>query len=224
MASSETSGPFSEDTDRKRSPYEKIKETILDGTLSPGSQLVESAVAESYGVSRTPVREALTRLEQDGLVERGERGLIVRLRSPEEILDVYETRIVLEVTAARVAAERHTGFDRMRLERLLRMGEDADPHDGGILAQRNREFHGGIWHASHNESLVDLLNRLNLHLVRYPATTLSHPGRWQKALKEHRAIVEAIVRRDGPTAAELAEAHFTEARDIRLELWKQDLF
>lgn len=217
-------GALPENGDRKQSAYEKIKDAILDGTLHPGAQLIEAFVAEWCGVSRTPVREALTRLEQDGLVERGERGLVVRDRSPEEILDIYETRIVLEATAARVAAERHTAFDRIRLERLLKATEGIDTTDGDSLVQRNRDFHRGVWQAGHNESLVDLLNRLNLHLVRYPATTLSYPGRWETALQEHRGIVDAILRRDGRAAAELAEQHFTEARDIRLQLWEQELF
>src|SRR5690606_24154755 len=102
------------------SPYQRIKDAILDASLLPGQQLVESTLAEWCGVSRTPVREALLRLEQDGMVERSDRGLIVRQRSPEEILDIYETRIVLEAAAAKFASERHTRLDQIRLEKLLK--------------------------------------------------------------------------------------------------------
>jgi DNA-binding GntR family transcriptional regulator len=207
----------------RESPYEKIKAAILDGTLAPGAPLVESSVAEWCGVSRTPVREALTRLEQDGLVIRGDRGLVVRERSPEEILDIYDVRIVLEETAARLAAERHTAFDLIRLERLLRTGEEIDQSDPEALAESNREFHRAVWQAGRNESLMDLLTRLNTHLVRYPITTLTYPGRWQQALAEHRQLVEAISKRDSVRAAEIARQHLTEARDIRLRLWEQDL-
>lgn len=206
------------------SPYQRIKDAILDATLLPGQPLVESALAEWCGVSRTPIREALLRLEQDGMVERGERGLIVRQRSPEQILDIYEARIVLEATVARVAAERHTAFDRMRIERLLEETASVQTDDGAHLARINREFHHGVWLASHNDSLLDLLSRLNLHLVRYPATTLAYPGRWEAALIEHRNLVEAILQRKGARAARIAEAHFTAARDIRLALWEQDTF
>lgn len=207
---------------RRRPTYERIRDAIVDGRIEPGTKLVESTVAEWCGVSRTPVREALTRLEQDGLVERSDSGLVVRERSPEEILDLYETRIVLEVVAARVAAERHTSFDRIRLEQLQRAWEQCDPHDGVLLAQRNREFHRGVWLASHNETLLDLLHRLNLHLVRYPATTLSYPGRFEEAAREHAELVEAIARRDVEAAGAITEKHFSRARDIRLELWQQD--
>jgi DNA-binding GntR family transcriptional regulator len=208
---------------RKKSPYDQIREAIVDGTFAPGSQLVESQIAEWVGVSRTPVREAFTRLEQDGVVERTDRGLVVRNRSPEEILDIYEVRITLEGAATRLAAERSRAWDNLRLERLLRLCDEADPTDGSILQECNRQFHHGIWLASHNEALTDLLTRLDLHLVRYPSTTLMYPGRWEESLTEHRAMVEAIVDRDPERARVLAEQHFARARDIRLALWEEEL-
>lgn len=160
------------------------------------------------------------RLEQDGLVSRSDRGIVVRTRSPEEILDIYEVRIVLEARAASTAALRHVAFDEIRLEQRCRAAEEADPNDEKLLAQVNREFHRAVWIASHNESLVDLLNRLNLHLVRYPATTLAFEDRWERALRQHRALVESIIRRDAEKAAQIAQDHFEEARNIRLALWE----
>jgi DNA-binding GntR family transcriptional regulator len=201
-----------------------IKQAILDGTFQPGFALVESTVAEWCGVSRTPVREALTRLEQDGLVNRTERRMAVRERTPEEILDIYETRIALEATAARVAAERHTAIDRARLERALALADELDESSPGQLrADRNREFHRTVWRASRNEPLIDLLDRLNLHLLRYPITTLTAPGRWDESLREHHALVTAILARDTAKAQKLAEKHFTTARDIRLALWDENI-
>lgn len=203
--------------------YERIKQAILDATFEPGAPLVEATIAKRFGVSRTPIREALLRLEQDGIVERSDRGLRVRERSPEEVLDIYETRIVLESTVARVAAERHTQFDRIRLERALQNPPDPAKVEPAALARHNRDFHQAIWLASHNESLVDLLGRLSLHLARYPATTLSYPGRWETAIDEHRQLVEAILARDSEKSASIAEHHFTQARDIRLALWSEDI-
>ena len=104
--------------DAKTSPYERLKRAILRGEFPPGHPLVETYLARWCQVSRTPIREALTRLEQDGLVLRTDKGLVVRERSPEEILDIYETRVVLEATAARVAAIRRSRFDVMTLRRL----------------------------------------------------------------------------------------------------------
>src|SRR4051812_47520882 len=89
------------------STYDRIKEAIVEGMFEPGEVLTEAALSELCGVSRTPVREALGRLEQDGLVTRSGRAVAVTVRTPEEILDIYETRIALEATAARMAAVRH---------------------------------------------------------------------------------------------------------------------
>jgi len=202
-------------------PYERIKQAILDGTFEPAVPLVETAVAEFCGVSRTPVREALTRLEQDGLVKKTERGMIVRERTPEEILDIYEVRIALEGTAARLAAERHTRMDGIRLDHVLSSADMSNHPIGQAHADWNREFHRGVWRASHNESLMDLLDRLNLHLLRYPITTLTAPGRWEESIREHRDLVEAILARDPGRAQQVAEHHFTRARDIRLALWEE---
>lgn len=203
-------------------PYEKIKAAISDGTFPPGHALVESALAEWCGVSRTPVREALTRLLQDGLVTKTDRGMMVREQSPDEILDIYEARISLEVTAARVAAERYTPVDKLRLERTATLEMEA-ARSPERWADRNRDFHKAIWTATHNDTLIDLLERLNLHLARYPVTTLAAPGRWKESLEEHRSLVAAILEKDPVLAAKMAEQHFSRARDIRLKLWEQSI-
>jgi DNA-binding GntR family transcriptional regulator len=204
----------------RAAPYEMVKQAILRGELEPGQQLIETALAEWCQVSRTPIREALSRLVQDGLAERSDRGLIVRRRSPEEILDIYETRIVLEATVGRVAAQRRSDFDVHTLHRIIERAREVGPDDERKV-EVNRQFHLAMWRASHNESLLDLLERLNLHLARYPATTLSYPGRWEEAKREHGAIVDAVEARDEARAYELALDHFTRARDIRLGLWDE---
>jgi DNA-binding GntR family transcriptional regulator len=202
-------------------PYELLKQAILTGELQPGQPLIETALAEQYDVSRTPIREALTRLEQDGVVVRSERGLIVRMRSPEEILDIYETRILLEGRAAGIAAERHSRLDVIRLRRLAGEMELVDTSDETAMARTNHEFHQALWLATHNEPMIDLLTRLDLHLGRYPATTLTQPGRWQETNAEHVLLVDAIERSDIPAAEAISTEHFTKARDIRLLLWGQ---
>ncbi|NMH96816.1 GntR family transcriptional regulator [Pseudonocardia acidicola] len=207
---------------RKVSAYERLKQAIMSGELSPGEPLIELALAEWCNVSRTPIREALTRLEQDGLVQRNERGLLVRESSPEEILDIYDTRIALESKAAAVAAERRTSIDLVAMRRAAEHAQRADATDPQTLAETNREFHRTVWRASRNESLIDLLERLNLHLGRYPATTLAYPGRHDASHVEHQDLVEAIAARDPETASAVATRHFTAARDIRLRLWESE--
>jgi DNA-binding GntR family transcriptional regulator len=213
--------PLPEPT-QKIAPYQRLKEAIRSGELRPGQQLVESVLAEWCEVSRTPIREALSKLQHDGLVERSDRGLVVRERSPEEILDIYETRIALEGTAARLAAERRTPHDLIGLRRALTRLAGVPADDVDAMVNTNRQFHTAVWRASHNASLIDLLERLDLHLARYPATTLSSPGRWGRANEQHEAIVAAIEARNGEDAEKLATTHFTEARDIRLQLFDNE--
>jgi DNA-binding GntR family transcriptional regulator len=208
-------------SERKESAYDKLKQAIMTGELTPGQPLIETALAEWCQVSRTPIREALTRLQQDGLIVRGERGLMVRERSPEEILDIYETRIVLEAMAAGVAATRRSSLDIITMRRVAERLEAMPTDDENAMAEGNRQFHGAVRAASHNESLADLLTRLDLHVARYPSTTLSQPGRWQEGNAEHRAIVDAIEARDADLAHRLTTEHFTKARELRLALWAQ---
>jgi len=204
-----------------KAPYDLLKLAILEGALRPGDPVVESKLASRYGVSRTPIREALTRLEQDGLMQRTERGWAVRQSSPEEILDIYDTRIVLEGAAAAFAAERRTNHDLMAMRHAAarndHLSSDTPP---GVLADANREFHRTVWRASHNASLTDLLERINLHLGRYPETTLTYPGRQAASLEQHTALIEAIEARDSARAQQIASEHFAAARDIRLRLWE----
>jgi DNA-binding GntR family transcriptional regulator len=204
------------------SAYEMLKQAILSGELAPGQTLVETSVAAWCGVSRTPVREALQRLEQDGLVERNAHGLAVRARSPEEILDLYDTRLILEASAGRFAAERRTDHDVRMLRWQLKHCETVTSADVSAMVDANQQFHRTVWRASHNESLTDLLERLNLHLARYPGTTLASPGRWEAAVVEHAELVSAIERRDGDAAHDIALAHFAAAREIRLALFASE--
>lgn len=208
----------------RTSPYDRIKEAILSGDILPDEQLVESALAKWCGVSRTPIREALMRLGQDGLVHRGERGLVVLARSQEEILDLYDIRIVLERHAAAGAAERRTSHDMLIIRRSAEQYTRCDSSDNRALADDNRRFHRAVWWASHNASLIDLLERLNMHLGRYPTTTLAYPGRFTAANNEHVDLVEAIEAHNSDRAAAIASQHFTAAREIRLRLYETEQY
>jgi DNA-binding GntR family transcriptional regulator len=199
--------------------YDRLRGEIVTGEFEPGAPLGEEALAQRHGTSRTPVREALRRLEQDGLVERGARGMRVRVRSPEEILEIYEVRIPLEATVAAAAAQRRTELDLIRIRAAQTAMDGAGDSEPAAMAAANRAVHEAIWAAGHNGTLIDLLVRLNNHLTRYPATTLAVPGRWAEARKEHEAIIAAITDRDGDRASGLAAAHMSRARELRLRIW-----
>ncbi|HEU5157200.1 MAG TPA: GntR family transcriptional regulator [Streptosporangiaceae bacterium] len=204
-----------------REVYERLRREILAGRLPPGTALREIALAERYGVSRTPVREALRRLEHDKLLEAGDRGLRVRRPTHEEVVQVYDARILLEGAAAEQAARMRGEADLALLDGLV--SRDLALADPGPVdrADNNIEFHQAVWRATHNPVLIDLLQRLSLHLIHTPTTTLTAPGRWEQSLTEHQALIAAIRDGDAEGAGEVAREHLRTARDIRLRMWRE---
>lgn len=201
--------------------YERLRTAILNGEYRPGAVLVETAVADAYGVSRTPVREALRRLEQDGILQRNGRQLSVHATTPQEVLEIYDCRIVLEGMAAEWAARMRTDYDMAMMQRALGQMIDRADRTPAEMADTNHVFHDSMWQASHNATLCDLLERLEIHIRRYPEPTVSQPGRWDEAVREHRAILDAIALRDETTAKRLGIAHMTAARDLRLAMIRE---
>jgi DNA-binding GntR family transcriptional regulator len=198
--------------------YHQLLEEVLEGDLRPGEILVETALGKRFGVSRTPIREALRMLEQDGVLERVNRGMRVRQTSSEEVLEIYGVRAILEAAAARDAASRRTDYDLATLDRIFQTMAEAKTATPQEMAVINRSFHRAIWQAAGNRTLADLLERLAVHLRRYPATTYLRSGRWEEALEEHRQLLEAIRDKDPDTAAEVAESHMHAARDVRIDM------
>lgn len=204
-----------ESSQRPSSTYLRIKHDIAMGALPPGTPLLELLLAERYSVSRTPVREALRRLEQDDLVERVGRTMRVREHSLEEVFELYEVRAILETAAAQAAAERRTEADLARLRDLVARMDDSELSVESRV-QLNWEFHAAIWRASHNSVLADTLERHYTSSVRYTNTTLASKDRWTEALAEHRQMIEAIIERDQHAVVDVMEEHLRIARDIRI--------
>jgi DNA-binding GntR family transcriptional regulator len=195
--------------------YSRLKHDIIIGDIPQGTPLVETQLAERYGVSRTPIRQALQTLERDGLIARDGRSLRVRSQPPAEIMELYEVRELLEERAARLAAQRHDASDAIVLQRLMeRMSAELSTVDRYLL---NREFHHALWQAAHHTVLMQTLERLYANSVLGLTTTLGSAKRWKTALKEHRAMVEAVLARDEERSAELVRAHLRTARDRRIE-------
>lgn len=204
------------------SVYDELRRDILSGRRAPGEALVETALADQYGVSRTPVREALLQLRQDGLVERNGRGLTVRGHSPEEILEIYQVRVPLEELAARLAASWRTELDLLRLTRAHHEMVELTDRDPTGRSSANRAFHRQIWLASHNRTLLDMLERINDQLHRSPGSPLRFPGRWQQVLHDHEELLAAIAAQDSDRAGEIASRHMTEGRNIRLRMYSSE--
>lgn len=195
--------------------YPQLKLDISLSQIPPGARLVESQLAERYSVSRTPVRQALLALEQDGLVVRNGRSLQIRVPTTNEIIELYEVRELLEEQGARLAARRHDEADALVLKSLVaRMSKDLNKRERYLV---NREFHRAIWVATHHEVLLQTLERLYVKSVLGLSTTLNKPERWKQAVAEHESMLEAILDRDEDAAAEVVKKHLQTARDLRIE-------
>ena len=198
-----------------------LRGEIVTGVLAPGTPLREVALADRFGVSRTPVREALTRLEGLGLIERDGRTLRVRTPDPERVLNIYNVRVVLEGEAAAEAAGNRQLGDLVELERLLARDRALEDPPDAVRIATNLEFHFALWRAAHNPVLVELLERLHVHLTNAPHSTLSVGSRWEEALDEHEAIIAAVDARDSDAARSIAMTHMRTARELRVRLLRE---
>ena len=198
-----------------KDPHSLILSAIEDGTYRPGDRLVESELAERFGVSRTPVREALQRLETQAVLARDGRSLIVASLDHNQLAELYTVRAELEALAARLAARHATPEEVRVLNRMITVDRDglSDPQ---ALVQSNRRFHHQIHLASHNRYLVQQLDMLHRSMALMARTTLAAEGRAPRALDEHQAIVDAIAAGDGEGAAAALRAHISNAYETRL--------
>lgn len=201
--------------------YEKLRADIFAGKLPVGTPMREVAIAERFEVSRTPVREALRRLQHERLLEPASRGLRVRVPQSEEVVQIYDLRILLEAEAAAQAARARNDVDLATLEGLLARDLARRRPANAARATANVRFHEAMWQATHNPVLVDLLHRLPIHLVNTKQSTLSSPGRWEEALREHAELLTAIRDREEKTARDIAAQHLRKARDIRLTMLRE---
>ena len=196
--------------------YQLILEAIDRGIYKPGDRLVESELAERFGVSRTPVREALQRLETQSMLSRDGRSLIVASLDHNELAELYAVRAELEGLAARLAAQHATSEEISVLQQML--AEDRKLVDNpSALAAANRRFHKQIHLASHNRFLVQQLDLVHRHMALLATTSLAVEGRGERALDEHDAVVTAIADRDGQAASNAVKAHISKAYETRLK-------
>ena len=198
--------------------YSLILEAIDVGVYKPGDRLVESDLADRFGVSRTPVREALQRLETQSLLERDGRSLIVASLDHNQMAELYVVRRELEGLAARLAA-RHATKEEVQVLREMVAADNALVNDPPALARANRRFHQQIHLASHNRYLVQQLDLVHRTMALMATTSLAAFGRGEIAQSEHDGIVSAIEARDEDAAYAALKEHISVAFMTRL---KQD--
>ena len=191
--------------------YARIEEDILSAKIESGAQLTELSLTKQLGVSRTPVRAALHRLAEEGLISiTPNKGAVVVGVSREDLIDTYGIRCRLEGLASRLAAERIAESELNALRRALELQEFyISKRDTEHLRELDTEFHYIIYKASGNRTLLKILKDLHKNIKMYRKRSLSVPGRLEESVREHREIFEAISSGDGEAADTLMSRHIS---------------
>jgi DNA-binding GntR family transcriptional regulator len=208
------------DTDglpRGEQVYRHIRSAIQSGELKPGERLREADLAEAVGLSRTPVREALARLQSEGLIMHdATRGIVVSELDYSMVTELYFMREVLEGTAARLTAQHASEVEISILEDLCKQYEAAQG-DPAQLAASNNRFHETLYRCSHNRYLVNMLTVLHNALSLLGGTTLTESERVNETLTEHKQVVDAIRNRDADGAEAALRGHIRAAQKTRMK-------
>ncbi|WBU55778.1 GntR family transcriptional regulator [Paracoccus sediminicola] len=199
------------------STYERLCEDIRSGVLAPGSRLRETEIAARLEVSRTPVREAIRRLEAEGLVDHQPRsGAAVRKLEYPELMELYEMRSVLEGTAARLAARAASPVELEELQALnAEMGEAAG--QPGLQVRLNRQFHRRMLDAARNRFLLRAMESVEKTLLILGTSSMQSPDRALAAVEEHREVLDALAARDAVQAETAMRRHMERAQFARLK-------
>lgn len=202
--------------------YEALRAAIQDGRLEPGQRIPELDLCAWLKVSRTPVREALRRLQSDGmLVYAPGGGLAVAQHDVRALAELYDVRESLEGTAAGLAARHAEPAEILVLQAML-TAHRALPDDPQLHARENHLFHEAIYCAAHNRFLLKALRDLHSAVALLGRTTFAADGRIDQARNEHAGIVAAIARRDAGEAEVLTRAHVRRGYEIRLKQMAED--
>lgn len=195
--------------------FKNIRDAIIKGTLKPGERLMETDLADKMGVSRTPVREALRKLELEGFIDIIPRkGAVVKEITSKEIEDVLQVRSVLEALAAREACKKISNEQKKELLKVRNEFEEAvKDKDVDLMAQKDVEFHDVIFEASENEKLAQILSNLRVQIYRYRVTYLYSEKYLDTIVKEHKKISDAIVNNDIEKAEQISMMHIDNQQD-----------
>jgi DNA-binding GntR family transcriptional regulator len=188
---------------------EDIEEMIAMGQLLPGQHLDETELAERFGVSRTPIREAMQQLASMGVVViRPRRGAIVADLGPQQLVEMFEVMSELEATCARLAARRMTSEEQITLRAAHQACKDAlDAQEPDEYYYKNEAFHEAIYAGSHNQFLIEQARSLYRRLRPYRRLQLRVRNRLAKSYAEHDGVVQALLEGDGEKAAHLLREH-----------------
>lgn len=199
--------------------FENLREAIVEGKVKPGQRLMEVQLAEQLGVSRTPVREAIRKLELEGLVIMLPRkGAYVANMSLKDIIDVLEIRASVEGLAASLASERISPEDIKKLEAILKdFEQSAAGSDVETLLKKDVEFHECIFKATNNKKLHQLINSLWEQVYRFRVTYISDYDSTVDIARDHKLILDAIKKGDNEMAKKHATEHIEKLEHFMIE-------
>jgi DNA-binding GntR family transcriptional regulator len=193
--------------------YLALRRAILAGQFKPGERLVEREIAEKIGLSRSPVREAFRRLEQERLVSVTRQGVVVHSLDPVEVEELYQVRQHLESLVARLAARHLTPEHRTRLEAILdQMTAALAANDQARVVTECIRFHRTIADVAGNRRLARLVAAVGEEIQRFRSLNIQQSTRTESAVQEHRQIFAALVARDEERAAQLMTEHVAHSR------------
>ena len=194
--------------------FENLERDILSGIYERGDILTETKLSDELGVSRTPIREALRRLEQEHMIEIGSKGAVVVGINEEDIEIIYEVRCRIEGLASRLAAERAKDDALESLRQTLELQEFYTAKGNAEkIKNEDNDFHKQIYAMSGCTPLADTLEELHKKVVKYRRASLANAGHSKEALAEHRAIYDAIASHDGKAAESATVEHVENARE-----------
>ncbi|NLW06924.1 MAG: GntR family transcriptional regulator [Clostridia bacterium] len=205
--------------------FEALREVIIKGQLKAGERLMEVQLAEELGVSRTPVREAIRKLELEGLVVMIPRkGAYVADMSVKDIADIFEIRAALESLAAGLACESITEEEMEELERMLiKFAECVHKGELEKLVEADTQFHEIVYRASRNKRLVQIISNLRENIQRFRAISMGMAGRMRETLEEHKRLVEAINARNVELARRIAREHIENSENKVMEAIRDEM-
>jgi len=188
--------------------FEIVREQIVSGKLPEDTPIRQDALASELGVSKIPLREALARLEQEGLLKsHANRGYFVQPMSADQVNEIFALRLAIEPRAAAFAAKRASDEDRARATKAYEDLETAANSNLADVAVRNRDFHTALVRAGGKLLTTQLVERLAILAERYVIAHLQPAGRDARAHLEHRGLFDAWLDRDGPQVEKLLKAH-----------------
>lgn len=196
--------------------FNTLREAILRGDIVAGERLMELQLAAKLGVSRTPIREAIRMLEQEGLaITIPRKGAIVAGMTEKDMQDVLEIREALEELSVQVACDKITDEEIEKLQKNMKNFEHSlKSGDLKKMAQADVEFHDVIYQATDNPKLINMLNNLREQMYRYRVEYLKNPENHEQLLKEHEAIYKGIVEKDKQAVTNMIRKHISNQVDV----------